>query len=503
MWDRRHVEKRRKPVIAWDHLLSSLVCDGRPTQQGLMRALSEWIDDGRLPGGMKLPSTRYLATKLGIGRNTALFALSCLVKQGSLVSRERSGIYVAERKLASRILSTADRQSSSGVNWQSRFASETLSFDPEPKQELPAQTFPFQYGQFDLSLFPTSHWRECERAALGVLEIADWGRDMIDGDDVELIEQLRKNVLPHHGIWAQPDEIIVTLGGQQGRYLVARLLAKAGLKVGIEHPGMPDMAKILRLTGTDICHLKVDEDGAIPSAEMDSCDTVILTAGHQCPTTAVMPLSRREEILERARSKDFIVVEDTYEMELLRESGGVPALKSLDTSGRVIYIGSLSKQMAPGLRVGFIVAPAPAIRQLRALRRLMLRHPPGNNQRALAVFIERGYYTTFVGRVAREFGQRAAALQQASRRWLPDFEWKHRDGTSSFWFEVPAALDTTILAEAAKDRGILIESGTPFFDGHKARRNFFRLAVSSVPTDRIEAGIKMLAEVCEGLKVRS
>jgi GntR family transcriptional regulator / MocR family aminotransferase len=487
------VEEQRKPAIAWDHLLGSLVCDGQPMQLRLMRALSDWIDSGRLPGGVKLPSTRYLATKLGIGRNTALFALSCLVKQGYLVARERSGIYVAETRLRS--VAAADPQSPSVMDWQSRFASEPLTFEAEPKQELPAQTFPFQYGQFDVSLFPTSHWRECERAALGVLEIADWGRDMVDGDDCELIEQLRKNVLPHHGIWAQPDEIIVTLGGQQGRYLVARLLAKPGSKVGIENPGMPDMASILRLTGTDICHLQVDVDGAVPSPEMDSCDTVILTAGHQCPTTAVMPLSRRKEILERAQSKDFVVVEDTYEMELLRESGGIPALKSLDTTGRVIYIGSLSKQMAPGLRVGFIVAPPQAIRQLRALRRLMLRHPPGNNQRALAVFIERGYYTAFVGRVAREFGRRAIVLQQASKSWLPDFGWKHRDGTSSFWFEMPRALDSAVLAEAARNRGVLIESGTPFFDDHMVKRNFFRLAVSSVPTEQIEVGIKMLAEI--------
>jgi GntR family transcriptional regulator/MocR family aminotransferase len=496
------MEKRRKPVIAWDHLLDSLAHDGQPMQIRLMRAFGEWIDGGRLPGGVKLPSTRYLAAKLGIGRNTALFTLGCLVQQGYLVSKERSGIYVAEGRRAPRAVATADRQPSSAIDWHSRFASEVLAPDVEPNPATPAQTFPFQYGQFDVSLFPTGHWRECERAALGVLEIADWGRDKFDGDDFELIEQLRRNVLPHHGIWAQPDEIIVTLGGQQGRYLVARLLAGPGSKVVIENPGMPDMSKILRLTGADIRHLKVDDDGAVPSAEMDGCDTVILTAGHQCPTTAMMPLARREEILQRARSGDFIVVEDTYEMELLRESGGVPALKSLDSSGRVIYIGSLSKQMAPGLRVGFIVAPAPAIRQLRALRRLMMRHPPGNNQRALAVFIERGYYASFVGRLAKEFGHRSMALQETSRRWLPDFGWKHRDGTSSFWFDMPTALDSSVLAEAARTHGVLIEPGTPFFDGHDVKRNFFRLGVSSVATDRIETGVRMLAKIADGVRAR-
>jgi len=156
--------------------------------------------------------------------------------------------------------------------------------------------------------------------------------------------------------------------------------------------------------------------------------------------------------------------------------------------------------MAPGLRVGFIVAPAPAIRQLRALRRLMMRHPPGNNQRALAMFIERGYYATFVGRLAKEFGQRSMALQETSRRWLPDFHWKHRDGASSFWFDMPTALDSSVLAGAAREHGVLIDPGAPFFNDHDVKRHFFRIAVSSVPTDRIDAGVKMLARTADSLR---
>ena len=105
------MEKRRKPVIAWDHLLDSLPRDGQPMQVRLMRAFGEWIDGGRLPGGVKLPSTRYLAAKLGIGRNTALFTLGCLVQQGYLVSKERSGIFVAEGRRAPRAVAFwLDRQ---------------------------------------------------------------------------------------------------------------------------------------------------------------------------------------------------------------------------------------------------------------------------------------------------------------------------------------------------------------------------------------------------------
>ena len=154
--------------------------------------------------------------------------------------------------------------------------------------------------------------------------------------------------------------------------------------------------------------LAIDGDGLIPSKEVAACEYVYVTPAHHCPTTVTMPLRRRERLLELARQNDVVIIEDGYEFELSGESHGAPALRSLDADGRVVYVGSFSKILAPGLRIGYVVAPAAVARELRALRRLMLRHPPSNNQRAAALFLGLGHYKSHLRRVTH-------ALERARR----------------------------------------------------------------------------------------
>ncbi|TWT05776.1 PLP-dependent aminotransferase family protein [Reyranella sp. CPCC 100927] len=482
---------RRQPPVAWERILAPLDRQDRAHIQ-LMQAVIDAIEGNRVPQGARLPSGRDLARMLGIGRNTAMAALAGLVEQGYLVARERSGVFVADRPPVP--VARPRQNRNEGLHWQRRLGTGPVA-EPETAgaDAGPGPRYSFLYGQLDMSLFPAAQWRECERAALSVLEIARWGRDMVDEDDAELVEQLRKHVLPHHGIWARPDEIIITLGGQQGRYLVAQLLSRQGTRAGIENPGMPDMAEILRLTGADIRLLALDEDGLVLSPQLDTCDVVYATVGHQNPTTATMPLARRQALLERAASRDFVIVEDTFETEFLGDAAMPPALKSLDTGHRVVYIGSLSKLVAPGLRVGFVVAHPVVVRKLRALRRLMHRHPPGNNQRALAIFIKHGHYRAYLRRAASELGRRSAAMATALDRWLPDCRWRHCAGASSFWIELPAGTDGRRLVQAAGRVGVSIDCGDRFFLGADRPTHFLRLAVSTMNAAQIEAGIRLLA----------
>ena len=490
--------RSQRTQAPWEQILGPFDRRTGTLHAQLVRTFIAAIDAKKLPSGMRVPSGRDLSRMLGIGRNTAMLALSDLVQRGYMVSRQRSGVYVADRVHAPAAEPRTDAPAGA-PDWATRFVFDSAT-DAQSAMSVPPgdAKVNFLYGQFDAGLFPAGHWRECERAALSVLEIAHWGRDMVDGDDVELIDCLRKYILPDCGIWANPDEIIVTLGGQQGRYLVGQLLCRPGVKAGIENPGMPDMAKILRLTGAEIRPLDIDAHGLVPTAAVDQCDVVFVTSGHQCPTTAVMPRERRLELLERARRHDFILVEDTFETDLIREER-LPSLKGMDADQRVVHVGSLSKLLAPGLRVGFVVAPAVVIKQLRALRRLIHRHPPGNNQRALAMFIERGYHRAHLRRASREFRQRSAVLAAALGRWLPDFRWRHQEGAASFWIEVPPDLDVHRLAAAAAHRGVLIEPGDRFFRSGDRPQNFIRLAVSSVTECDIEKGIRLLAEARRAL----
>jgi len=449
------------------------------------------IKQQRIPKGARMPSTRAIAEILGISRNTAKRAVEILIEQGVLASRDRSGTYL----VTPAPVEQAEEHAAKGddaVNWPRRFTLK-LNADLELPSIKPTQAS-FLYGQFDASIFPIGRWRECERSALSVTEIQNWGKDVVDEDDPMLIEQLRSEVLPRHGILARPENILITLGGQQGRYLVSQIFGGSETMSGIEHPGMPDMARMLDLSRTRVRSLVLDEGGVIIGEQMRGCDTVFLTCGHQCPTTAVMSLERRVALLEQANRDDFIVVEDTFETEIFASGKYPPALKSLPGSERVIHIASLSKLIAPGLRIGYVIAHPSVIAKMRALRRLIHRHPPGNNQRALSMFIERGYYRAFLRRAQAVVAERQDTMAAALTRHFPSADWRHCDGASTFWLKIPDGVGGRALAASAAARGVLVESGTRYFHKDPGRDDHVRLSVSSIVSNRIEDGIRRLAE---------
>ncbi|MEY3994515.1 MAG: hypothetical protein RLZZ113_1620, partial [Pseudomonadota bacterium] len=176
---------------------------------------------------------------------------------------------------------------------------------------------------------------------------------------------------PRRGVWASPEEVVVTVGAQHALYMIAELLFADQARVAIENPGYPDARNIFSLKSQRIISVDVDQFGLPITAALEHCDYAYVTPSHQCPTTIKMPEERRLALLQSAEQHDFIVIEDDYEAESSFAENPSPALKSSDRTGRVLYIGSLSKTFAPGLRLGYIVGSPKIIRELRGLRRLM------------------------------------------------------------------------------------------------------------------------------------
>jgi GntR family transcriptional regulator/MocR family aminotransferase len=455
------------------------------------------IEDGRLPLGMKMPSSRDLAAVLKVARNTVVIAYEQLVDQNFLLSRQRSGYFVAgvANTFATAAPAPAD-SARQGAQWAARFAVRPSAHRNIVKPlDWQAHPYPFIFGQFDPSLFPTNDWRESARAALSVREINNWARDLIDGDDPALIEQLKLQVLPRRGIHARADEIMMTIGAQHALYLIATLFVGGKTRVGIEEPGYPDARNIFRMLTPDVVPLTVDGDGLVPDAAFQSCALAYVTASHQCPTAVTMPLQRRTELLRSAAAAGVVVIEDDYEGELMPEMATLPPLKSLDRDSNVLYVGSLSKALAPGLRLGYVVAPAPVIRELRALRRLMLRHPPLNNQRVAALFIGLGHYRAHLAQVGRVLLERARLLDRLLPKYLPGCSFSRGPGSTHFWVSCPRDIDSARLAEAALEQGVVIEPGAVFSMDENASRHCFRLGFSSIRTDRIDVGIQRLGQV--------
>lgn len=482
--------------LFWGSLFQGLDRGGSFLQLQIRQMIVTAIEDGRLPLGVRMPSSRDLAALLKVSRNTIVIAYEQLVDQNFLVSRERSGYFVAGLPKQIGVVNEPATTEVNSCRWSERFAVQPSAFRNIVKPlDWQAFTYPFIFGQFDPSLFPTNNWRESARAALSVPEINNWARDMIDGDDPALIEQLQRQVLPRRGIRARADEIMITIGAQHALYLIAKLFVQPTTRVGMEDPGYPDARNIFSLMTTNVVPLRVDHDGIVPNDAFAQCALTYITASHQCPTAVAMSRERREQILEIAKARDIVLVEDDYESELIPEGGTLPPLMSLDRDQSVLYVGSLSKVLAPGLRLGYVVAPAPVIRELRALRRLMLRHPPLNNQRVAALFIGLGHYRSHLQQVGRVLLERAKLIDELLPQALPDCTWSRGAGSTSYWVSCPAGTNTVQLAEAARAEGVVIEPGDVFSMNAEATRHCFRLGFSSIRTDRIVPGIARLGAV--------
>ncbi len=474
---------------------------GGSLQSQVREMMVRAILDGHIPAGGAVPSCRQLARQLGVARNTVVLAYQRLVDEGYLNSRERSGYYVNEDILGGRVETAEEPESEDifGPSWDSRLKSapsrQRNIVKPDDWQSYP---YPFIYGQFDLALFPLSEWRECSRRALTVSAVKSWASDSIDCDDPDLIEQLHTRVLPRRGVWASPDEILVTVGAQHALYLVASLLLGPDTAVGMEDPGYPDARNIFLMKTQKVARLPVDNQGLVIDSELNKCDFVYTTPSHQHPTTVTLSLQRRQELLIRAVNDDFVIIEDDYESETNYVGQPTPALKSLDHNDRVVYVGSLSKTIAPGLRLGFMVGPKALIREARALRRLMLRHPPANNQRAVALFLSLGHHDSLVRRLSHAYKDRWRAMGDALATHLPESSQMPTFGGTAYWVRGPEGLDAQKLNNIAAAKGVLMEPGDIFFLGEQPPRNFFRLGFSSVPVDRIEPGIKLLADLIHG-----
>lgn len=457
---------------------------------------------GNIPPDKPLPPSRVLASQLGVARNTVTLAYYRLKDDGFLVSKERSGFYVnpdaieASAAVPRRATDTVDPLFA--PDWSAR----TLRLPSAQRNiEKPGNwteyPYPFIYGQLDYNLFPVHHWRECCRDAASVSAVRDWAGDQVHQDDDMLIAQIRQHLLPRRGVFAESDQIMITVGAQQALYMIARLFLDATTTIGIEDPGYVDIRNIADLNRARIQPLPIDEQGLVINNAIGRCDYVYVTPSHQSPTTVTLPLERRNALLDMAVRDDIVIIEDDYESEMAFLSTPTPALKSLDKNSRVIYVGSLSKTLAPGLRIGYVVASADLIRELRAMRRLIVRHPAANNQRAAAMFMARGYYESHKRSLVRTYKERHLALRDALDRYLPDSTTVPAHGGSSFWITAHPRLDARKLAEAAASHGLLIEPGDVHFQSANPPRNCFRLGFSSIDTERIEPGIKLLSELVE------
>src|SRR6056300_1378924 len=466
-------------------------------QARIQQMIAQGILIGRFRTGERLPSTRALARHLKVSRLTVTLAYTELLASDYITSRDRSGYFVSDTAPEATQYSTPI-EPTDAIDWTRAIGQKFTGGNwPEKPQNWATFKYPFIYGQTDPNLFDHANWRLCALTALGAKDFNALTSDYYDKDDPMLVEFIARQSLPRRGIFAKPEQILVTLGAQNALWLATQVLLTQRRTATIENPCYPALREILVQSRCHVHAVNLDEFGMQPDLIPPETSVIYATPSHQCPTTLTMPLHRRKDLLKRAAELDSIIVEDDYEFEIKETGSTSPALKSLDQEGRVIYVGSFSKSLFPGLRLGYLVGSEEFIKEARALRASVLRHPPGHIQRTAAYFLSLGHYDALIKRMTRNFNDRRSKILTAIDECGLTIQGRPPQGGSSIWMRAPDHVDTNELASRLIEHSVLIEPGQEFFDGPNAPTNFYRLAFSSIQPHLISDGIRQIADVIQ------
>jgi GntR family transcriptional regulator/MocR family aminotransferase len=452
------------------------------------------IRSGRLRPGDALPGSRSLARRLQVNRNTVLSAYAELAAEGWVTGRPREGTFVVERLPTKppRRLGPSHRAHTTGFP-----LSPPLEHEPVPR--YPRGVFVLTKGTPDPRLLPTV---ELGRAYRRVLE-RDGRELLVYGDQRghrRLREQLAQMLASSRGMSVTVDELLVTRGSQSAMDLAARALVTPGDVVAVETPGAHTIRGALRLAGARLLPLQVDELGASVDelerlATQERIRAVVVTPHHQFPTTVVMPAHRRSRLMEVARTHRIAVIEDDYDHEFHYEGRPVLPLASVDTSGLVIYIGTLSKVLAPGLRIGYVAAPHDFIERMVTIRALTDLQGDLVVEAAVAELFASGELHRHIARMRGRYLHRRDALMAALQRYLGSVIAAQRPaGGMAIWATVlPRDLDIDAWAVRGQQRGVIFRSGTLYaFDG--APLNCLRLGFTLYDEDELDLAARRMAD---------
>ncbi|HRP09763.1 MAG TPA: PLP-dependent aminotransferase family protein [Terricaulis sp.] len=476
---------------------------GVPLQQQIREHLIHAIAAGVLEPGAKAPSSRGLAKRVGVGRNTVLIVYQQLVAEGYLVAKERSGLFVAHdlQEIASRQLTRSGHaHDEAPPAWRALIKRRSrIDWSRRIPPNWALHPYPFLEGCFDAELSFIAEWRDATRAAFTAREFGAWSLNFSGGDDEKLLHEVRTKILPRRGIHAREDEILITEGWKQGLDLIIELFVDRTSRIAMEEPGLPEIRELLRLQRAEIVAQPVDGEGVIVDSRLNECEFVFVTPRRHAPTGVQMTRARRKALLDKIIDQDGLIVEIDF------FSSGVgdkqtPALKSFDTAGRVLYLSDLCEMFGPGLRLGVVVAPAEVVRELRKARSLTAGPAPRAAQRLGGLLISLGHHDAALAKLKRAVSERLTALRDALNYYLPRLVLiDPKLSGASIWVTGPPGLQAPLLAKEAAKRGVLIEPAGRFFQDEAKGANAFRMGVSSLPAARIREGVAALANVIHEL----
>jgi GntR family transcriptional regulator / MocR family aminotransferase len=425
-----------------------------PLHRRLYEAMRRAMLDGKLTSGDRLPSSRDLAQDLDLSRNTVVAALGQLMVEGYLVSRVGSGTYVHDQVPLPSPAKGLRPMPAAPVRLSSR--GEALAYQ-HCASALEIQ--PFTPGAADFSAFPVALWQR--------LQNKHWrqaGPAMLDYNDSGGFGPLRRAVADYLRVFRSvpldADQVLITSGTQQSLELCAHLLADHGDTVWLEDPAYWGAVKAFTATGLAIHPVPVDDEGMAPrdSDHARPPRLIYVTPSHQYPSGAVMSLARRQQLLASAARANAWVLEDDYDSEFRFSGPPISSLSGLDKAERVLYLGTFSKVLYPGLKLGYLVVPKPLVHAFKQAHYDLNRPGQMPLQAALAEFIEMGHFASALRRARQTYAERRQLLVGALAPVL-DSGWGRIHGAAQglhLCLRLPGSVDDRALAAEAARRGMTV-----------------------------------------------
>ena len=474
-----------------------------PLYKQLYDGLRRAILTGEMEANTRLPSSRILADELAVSRNTVVNAFDQLIAEGYLESRVGDGTYVAHT-LPDELLhvtteaKTAPRHdqhiSRRGLSRRGAMLSQTAVCSP---RRLTAHEYPipFRAGLPAYDAFPFDVWARLEARLW-----RDPLQELVTYGNPAGYEPLREAIAAYlntaRGVHCKPDQIIIVSGSQQALTLSGMVLLDPGDVAWIEEPGYLGARAALIGASARLVPVPVDEEGIVVSegiAREPTARLAYVSPSHQHPLGVTMSLSRRLALLEWAAGANAWILEDDYDSEYRYTSRPLAALQGLDRAGCVIYIGTFSKVMFPGLRLGYMVVPPDLVEAFVSARAIMDRHSPLPEQAVLAEFIGEGHFANHIRRMRALYATRQAALIQSIREYAPIIEANPADAGMHLIGWLPLGMDDKIAAEAAATYEIDV-APLSIYRLQAGGRGGLLLGYAALDEATIRDGVQRLAE---------
>ena len=481
--------------------------DSAPLYVQIYRELRDAIHDRRLTTGDRLPPTRELSEQLDVSRTVVLEAYRQLRAEGYVEARVGSGTYVADldgdrlrRPAPAGEEEPTPEERAARPRWSSLVARlEESGVEVASRSGVPDGAVDFRVGRLAAADFPARSWsRLVARHARATP--TDYG-------DARGEPHLRSQVAAYleraRGVASDSDRVVITAGARQAFDLLARLFLEEDDEVLVEEPCFSEARLCFTATGARPVPTPVDREGLrvdrLPG-DAGRVGLAYVTPSHQFPTGGVMPVGRRGELLRWADAEDVFVVEDDYDSEFQFDVRPVPALKALDRSGRVLYVGTFAKVLSPDLRLGYAVLPGPVVEPFVALKRMSDRQCPIFLQRAVADFMEEEGFERHLRRSRKRHGERREALVEALRRHLGDeAEIVGTEAGLHVLVRLPAvaAERSEELARASAEVGVLLLTADEhYLDGPACAE--LLIGYAALEEAAIAEGVRRLAGVVAG-----